>query len=193
VIKKIEIRSPDSFTHHQVEAALIVWEWINVWTTSPSEPASNPEWVELREAFGSMELRAQSVVLGTWCLEIYDLCTAKDELFFDAAAYDWEVIPMILSHARNEAGQIVIYKEGLPDPKDIAPKVMEEYLYGQWLGECKQEAERQWAYADLPMDHEVLTKAAYKHGDKPADYIKWLGEKHDLTPKEPMWMHEVAA
>ena len=106
------------FNYLEVEAALCVWECINEWTLLLGD-TGKPDWIELREGVGSVELRHQSIAIGQWCLKVYDLCTKDDPDFFDAASYDWEVIPMILGHAMPKENMVE-----LPDVETTAAMVM---------------------------------------------------------------------
>ena len=62
----------------------------------------------------------------------------------------------------------------------------------QFIKDCKEEAERQWAYPDLVTDDCVTRtnyagsrmQQAFEMGEKPADFVKWLGEKYDLSPAD---------
>lgn len=170
------------FDYLEVEAALCVWEWINDVTLGLGGHNTSPEWIKLREEIGSGELRHQSIALGQWCLAVYDICVKHDPEFFDGIAYDWEVIPMIMAHARDDDGTPVIHPEGgrLQPPQHVAMFVAREHLFDEFERSCIHEAHRQWAYGDLPLDHEERTESAFVSGDEPAAFIKWLGEKYDL-------------
>jgi hypothetical protein len=51
-------------------------------------------------------------------------------------------------------------------------------------------SQEQWAYEDLVTDdcpsrtvyHGGRMQQAFEIGEKPAEFVKWLGEKYDLTP-----------
>ena len=173
------INAQEPFTFLEMEAALCVWECLNDWTLL-DDKSSRPDWIELREDLGSCELRNQSVVLGRWCLAVHALCTADDRDFFDGIAFDWEVIPEILSHARNADGP-VIYAEGLPAPETIAPLVTTWRRKNEWLRKARDEAARIWAYADIITDHEDAAESAFELGEDPKAFAKAIGEKYDLT------------
>jgi hypothetical protein len=49
---------------------------------------------------------------------------------------------------------------------------------------CRIEANKQWCYAGLVDDHEDRVNQAWGMSEDPADFIRWLGEKFDLTPAE---------
>ncbi|WP_306049231.1 hypothetical protein [Oceaniradius stylonematis] len=172
-----------SFTYLEVEAALCVWEWINdVTINDPNREIE--DWIELRDAVGSMELRHQSIELGQWCLAVFDLCTAADPKFLDGCySYDWDIIPAIMAYARNEDGP-VIYAQALPEAAAIAPKVMRDLAFRRWLGDARQAAQKLWAYADLIDDHSEKAEVAFDRGEDPQAFADWLGEKYDLAPAD---------
>ncbi len=171
----------DTYSHLELEAALCVWECLNDWTIL-DEKRLRPDWNELREGVGSVELRHQSIALGKWCLSVYDIVTATNRDFFDGYAYDWEVIPLILDFARDAEGFPVIYSHAFPDASITAQHVIREHCFEVWRGDCRSEAARQWGYADLTSDYADRLEAAFVAGENPADFIRWLGEKYDLTP-----------
>jgi hypothetical protein len=179
-VKKV-MAKPESFTRLEVEAALCVWEWICEVTVCAEEGKDLKNWTELREGVGSAELRYQSVTLGQWCLKIYDICKARDEDIFDGMAYDWEVIPEIMMHAVDGDGAAIIYAEGLADPKVVADKVFRWAKLHDFTISCRMEARKQWAYEELISDHPERVEQSFDMGEKPADFVKWLGEKYDLT------------
>lgn len=50
-----------------------------------------------------------------------------------------------------------------------------------YLDECRSEGKRQWCYAEFVDDHLERAEQAYNLGETAAEFIKWLGEKYDLT------------
>jgi hypothetical protein len=147
-------------------------------------PSLSPEWSELRQGVGSVEMRHQSIVLGKWCLKIYDICTKHDRDFFDALSYDWEVIPMMLNHARNDDGP-VIYEEGLPPPEQIATLVAREVLWDEFLRQCRDAAQKIWKYGDLVQDDREDIERAFADGEEPYPFIKRYGEELALIDFGP--------
>ena len=171
------------FNYLEVEAALIVWEWINDVTQLSMN--ADPGWAKIREDHGSAELRHQSIHLGQWCLRIYQICTAHDHDFFDMVSYDWEVIPMIMMFAMTNDHALphpAIYDYELPDPFVTAHFVAYTYLYVLYLNSCRRAADKLWGYADLVKDHEDRVPPAFANDEDPEDFVRWLGEKYDLTP-----------
>jgi len=121
--------SDKKFSYLEVEAALCVWECLLEWTSlaggdvhgaaiNDDEDSVHTAWIAERERVGSVALRHQSMALGEWCLEVYDLCTKRDKNIFDGYAYDWEVIPAMLSH---------VAPDDMPDPANIARLVFDEF------------------------------------------------------------------
>lgn len=201
-----------TYTAVQVEAALCVWETLNEWTLGNEEEveamrvnlddehchnAIRLEWIDMRDATGSGEMRSQSIVLGLWCLEIYDLLTKDDPDFFDWWSYDWEVIPAMLKHAVCKDGKASMYRGDyiytggeLISAHSAAQLVAQEFIWRKFEEACKSEAKKQWAYEDLVTDDwktrtdytDSRMLAAFEEGQEPAAFVKWLGEKYDLTP-----------
>lgn len=81
----------DSYTSLEIEAALCVWEHLNDITVCADKP--DPAWMAYREGVGSVELRQESIAIGRWALEVYDLLPAW---YRECGAYDWEIIPAIV-------------------------------------------------------------------------------------------------
>lgn len=173
--------SGETYTALELEAALCVWECINDWTLI--DGTKRDDWVALREALGTGELRYQSSVLGKWCLAVYDRCKAQDENVFDGLAYDWEVIPSILALCRKDQGP-VIYADAFPEVEPVAVLVLAKFQSEQWRAACKQQAVKQWGYADLIDDLGDLVQAAQQAGADAAEFIKEEGERLDLIPAE---------
>jgi hypothetical protein len=169
------------FSYLEVEAALCVWECINDWTLGVGGATTRNDWEALRKNTGSAELRHWSIELGQWALQVYDICTKHDRDFFDGIAYDWEVIPMILDFVNVDGAQTTSGVE-LPAPHNVASMVARRHLSDEFIRECKMEASRQWAYADLVTDHEERTEQAFTMGERPSTFVQWLGEKFDLSP-----------
>jgi hypothetical protein len=197
------------FDHLEMEAALCVWECLNEWTLGTedeveamrincdehSHTAIRLEWIKMREQTGSGEMRSQSILLGKWCLEIYDLLTKSDPDFFSYWSYDWEVIPALLTHAVCKDGKASMYRGDyvyiggeLIDPHSAAQLVAQNFIYLRFENDCKSEARKQWAYEDLVTDDDgERMRQAFEIGEEPAAFVKWLGEKCDLTPVGGPW------
>lgn len=197
-----------TYTALQVEAALCVWEQLNEWTLGNDEDKAklaeaakdNPhslaairlEWIEMREGTGSAEMRSQSIVLGQWCLEIYDILTANDRDFFDWYSYDWEVIPAMLMHAVCKDGSASMYRGDyiytggcLIDPHSAAQLVAQEFCWRKFKDDCESEADKQWKYRDLISDHPDCVRNAFEVGEEPAAFVKQLGEELELIDFGP--------
>jgi hypothetical protein len=173
-------RKKKQYTHLEMEAALCVWECLIDWTINEDDTLIRKDWSDLREAVGSVEMRHQSIVLGKWCLEIYDILTKHDKDFFDSMAYDWEVIPKMLGYACDAEGKPVIYEEGLPSPHRVAQMVAQDVIFLHFVWDCERQAEKQWCYRDLISDHDDKVEIAFAAGDEPAAFVKALGEDYDL-------------
>jgi len=169
------------FSYLEVEAALCVWEWINDKTLGVGGATTRADWEALRKNTGSAELRHWSIELGQWALSVYDICTKHDRDFFDGISYDWEVIPMILDYVPVDGAQTIGGIE-LPAPHAVASLVARRHLFNEFQNDCRMQASRQWCYSDLVTDHEERTAQAFELGEEPKAFVKWLGEKFDLTP-----------
>lgn len=56
----------------------------------------------------------------------------------------------------------------------------------QFIKDCREEAEKQWCYADLISDHADAVQIAFEAKEKPAEFVKALGEELDLHDFGPM-------
>lgn len=89
-----------SFTYHEVEAALCVWEWINTVTDPRHKPSAHEAGVAAwRENVGTVEARHASYTLARRCLRIFEAGKAiNGEEAWGGWAFDWEVIPAIMRY-----------------------------------------------------------------------------------------------
>ena len=55
----------------------------------------------------------------------------------------------------------------------------------QFIADCRDEAEKQWSYADLIDDHFEQVESAFEAREMPAAFIKALGEELDLISFGP--------
>lgn len=56
----------------------------------------------------------------------------------------------------------------------------------QFIKDCRDEAEKQWCYADLIGDHPEEVQRAFEAKEKPAEFVKALGEVLDLIDFGPL-------
>ncbi|TYO65472.1 hypothetical protein FXV83_16180 [Bradyrhizobium hipponense] len=56
----------------------------------------------------------------------------------------------------------------------------------QFIKDCRDEAEEQWCYADLISDHPDEVQRAFEAKEKPAEFVKALGEELELLDFGPM-------
>lgn len=92
-----------TYTHLEVEAALCMWEHLDQLTDLAKDHPS-PTQVrriadELRQTYGTVELRHACIHAAGPFLRLYDCCVAVDADIFDGFAYDWEVVPAFLDAA----------------------------------------------------------------------------------------------
>lgn len=98
-----ELRDPDGtvttikhmpmYTVLDVEAAQCVWEYLQA-ASDRDDPHCIPAIADVRDRIGSAELRNASIYIGQYCLQVYPLIP---EDLRDGHAYDWEIIPAIVS------------------------------------------------------------------------------------------------
>ncbi|MBO6755722.1 MAG: hypothetical protein JJ902_05315 [Roseibium sp.] len=180
---------PETYTYLEMEAALCVWEWINDVTLLNSH-IKRDNWVEIRNAVGSAELRHQSIELGRWCLRVFDICTKDDRDIFSAHSYDWDIIPEIMNHAVDENGEAIIHAEALPDPAIIAPLVVKS-LTTLSFDEWKKELDRQMKHRlfitleDAGVSEMVIEGhyGDYIQGEQIGQLIDRFRDKHDLDDR----------
>lgn len=55
-----------------------------------------------------------------------------------------------------------------------------------FIQDCRDEAEKQWFYADLISDHPEEVERAFEAKEKPAEFVKALGEELDLHDFRPV-------
>ncbi|RWM32587.1 MAG: hypothetical protein EOR77_21390 [Mesorhizobium sp.] len=89
--QNMSVDVPLIYSHVEVEAALCVWEHLCEITVCTDKP--DPAWNEYRESIGSVELRHESIEIGKWVLQVYDLLP---EWYRASGAYDWEIVPAIV-------------------------------------------------------------------------------------------------
>jgi hypothetical protein len=201
-------KADPTYTAVQVEAALCVWEQLNEWTLGTEEECKNLEaaakedpnghaafrlaWIKMREDCGSAEMRSQSIVLGLWCLEMYDFLTKDDPDFFDWWSYDWEVIPEMLKHAVCKDGNVSMYRGdyiysggGLVDPISVAGLVAREFCWRKYEEDCVREAKEQWKFGDLVHENPEDFIRGFESGDDPKALVKQIGEDLDLIDFGP--------
>lgn len=169
------------FSYLEMEAAMCVWECLNDWTLDDN--SKDDEWIALRESVGSVELRHQCIELAQWCLQVYDICTSDNPDRFEGFAYDWEVIPSILRHARDKDGP-AIYAHALPEPGVVAVMINHEFAMQGWLISARIHARELYAYEPLVAEHIHSAEIAFKEGEDPEKWVRFIGQKYDLTPAE---------
>lgn len=190
----------ESFSGTQVEGALCVYEWM---MEMREDNRLIGEWWD---GLGSPGMRMVSIQAGDICDRAFN---HMDSMGYDfVAAYDFEFVPAICSMIDWDAlCKDNQYDSGRYDPdinamvitmiaadrarccdpqrrsfqkKDKATPTPE-----QFVAECRIEADKQWCYSDLVSDHPEHVEQAMKADEDPAEFIEWLGQKYDLTPRAP--------
>ncbi|WP_166296874.1 hypothetical protein [Bradyrhizobium sp. 2S1] len=96
----------------------------------------------------------------------------------------------MLKHAVCNDGKASMYRGDyvymggeLIDPHSAAQLVAQEFAWLRFEDDCKGEARKQWAYEGLVNDDGgERMRQSFELGETPAEFVKWLGEKYDLTP-----------
>ena len=194
---QLKFRENELFTALQMEAALCAWEWM-------CENRDGALLKEFFEGLGSSAMRHCSMQAGDIALQVHDHMTAQGYEFADA--YDWEFVPSVLLKLdwekltddnqyggepyRPDIHAIFLAMYAADKSREIDPIRRSFQKTGLQLSEhismCRLEAEKQWGYDDLVSDHPEKVRQAWLDKTDPAEFIKWLGEKYDLTPKSEM-------
>ncbi|WP_454287209.1 hypothetical protein [Rhizobium arsenicireducens] len=174
-IEEHEIDVPFPDFGPDIEAALCCWEWL-------LSPDRDQMWESVADGVGFPGMRMVSVHAGQIVLSVHDLMEARGLEF--TYAYDFDFVPAVLEQLdwptlveNNQYGD----RTYRPDPApmlDHMLKTMPDRFSDQWLDDAKREAKKQWAYEDLVSDHEDKIDRT----ETPAEWVKRIGEKYDLTP-----------
>lgn len=187
----------NSFSFSQVEGALCAWEWM-------LDNQSHPKLDEWHDALGSQGMRMLAMQAGDICDRVYKHMESLGFEFSDV--YDFEFVPAVCSKLHWDAlAKDNQYNDGRYDPDvneillamiaadkaaNTDPSRRSFHTASLTLDQfsflCRAEAEKQWGYADLVADHADRVRSAWVEDQEPAEFIKWLGEKYDLTPKQEM-------
>lgn len=163
------------------QTAQIVWEaMLEAMAKRNYSKPDQPQWLidfmTRKEDDGAYEMRDLATELA---VQIEDQWIVLPEEMHDSGlAFDWELVPSLLEvipwtgDAELPAGAVEACMKTLMADMDRSA----------WEQECKTESRKLWCYADLIDDHPERTDEAYKAGQKPADYVLWLGQKYGLTP-----------
>jgi hypothetical protein len=165
---KIERRQ--TFDYNAVMTCMMVWEWIDQNDTLVEE---------VRDDIGSYGMRDCAIRAGEIVDAVYALMESK-QLYHDHS-FDWEFVPAICEHldwpalAQETQWQGERYE---PDLEALLANVKD--VGDLWIDTAKAAAKKQWAYPELVDDHADSIDRA----EPPADWVKRIGEKYDLTPAE---------
>lgn len=118
--------------------------------------------------------------------------------------WDFEFVPQFLLYcvkfnpkseylkpvATGHEALIKAYREARAKAAEFKGGPASSHQRDIYIRECKAEARKQWAYEDLVTDDcpsrtnyaGGRMQQAFEMGEKPAEFVKWLGEKYDLTP-----------
>ena len=154
-----------------------------------------PEWCD---NFGSATIRDQSWQIAPKIEECWRGMTEDER--DGAITWDWEFVPEFLlycvdfdpndedlSFVSDDTEELIKkWREGratcVAFKSELPPSTHERDVFFQ---ECREEAEKQWKYADLISDHPDLVQRAFEAKEKPAEFVKALGEDLELIDFGP--------
>ncbi|SPL65386.1 hypothetical protein [Ochrobactrum soli] len=187
-----KFRDQQSFNHLQMEAALCAWEWM-------LENNTHEIFNGMFDSHGYGAMRHCAMQAGDIANLVYKHMEVRGYEFVDA--YDWEFVPGVLlrldweklfmdNQYNEEPYQPDIHAifcamvsadlAAHTDPQRRSFQKKEDTAI--WITKARAEAEKQWGYSDLVSDHPEKVTAAMERDEDPAEFIKWLGEKYNLTP-----------
>lgn len=89
-----------AFTRLEVEAALCMWEHLDLLSGLGARPSNLRTLAEgWRDVAGSVALRHACIDAAPALLRLYDACVAVQPDVFDGFAYDWDVVPAFVEAA----------------------------------------------------------------------------------------------
>lgn len=175
---------PGVLSERLVETAMCIWEWVCDVTLDDS-PQCQKDWVELRENIGAMEMRWQCMDLARWLDQVYDIVHVIDDGFFGNMSFDWEVVPAIMSFARNEEGP-AIYSEHLPSPQGVAKLLVTKCLRDRWVKDAKLVAAYEHGYAEMLEEGAHFFEEEMLAGTMPREAVRRYAEAYDLITRDPI-------
>lgn len=171
---KLDIRNTPGLSV-LLEAALCAWEHI-------LDNHKTALWKEWLEKIGYSAMRHCSMQAGEIALAVFELMESKGFEHHDA--YDWEFVPDVL-HLLDWDKLVEHNQYGgpayEPDLETILATMMAnrpDSFVDTWIEEARREAKKQWCYEDLVSDHDDKIDRT----ETPAEWVKRIGEKYDLTP-----------
>lgn len=178
-----------SYTRIEVEAALCAWE--HMIERRDAEPYASHF-----EGLGSAGMRSCAIQAGRIAEAVY--LQMQSDGYELAVSFDFDMVPAVLDQLDWKALTDDNQFNGAPYRPDIEAlfdalcEANPDDFYradpkADWMATAKAECIRQWQYKDLLDDHAERTEAAYQSGEKPAEFVKALGEKYDLIPASD-WM-----
>lgn len=187
-----KFRDRESFTALQIEGALCAWEFMIDEMNLPDGKVSViPDFKSICDNLGMASLRCISMQAGAISCDVYAHMESQGYEF--TMPYDWEFVPAVVR--RLDWQKLIDDNQfaGAPYVADVATILAEMIaatpgdfhkrdLQGEWINAARREAERQWCYAGLIEDHSDKCEAAFASGEKPADFVRLLGEDYGLTP-----------
>jgi hypothetical protein len=166
-----------------------------VGTTLPDDhpyKVAEQEMVEYCETFGAGGMRRSAWDMAALIESVWSIMPETDR--DGMICWDFEFVPEFMLYCLNfgdgEAVEPVV--EGAEKLRDLyqtararckafkstkSPSTRER---DQFIKDCREEAEEQWCYADLISDHADAVQIAFEKKEKPAEFVKALGEELEL-------------
>lgn len=177
-----------AFSVLEMEGALCAWEHL-------TDNRDNPKYGDLFDKLGTAAMRHCAMQAGMIASHVYEEMKAASYGFDEP--YDWEFVPAVCERldwqALTEYNQFN-GKLYMPDLEAILADMMAKMdgfhptgAKAAWRNRAEDECDEQWGYRELLDDHPELTKKAMDAGEDPEDFVRWLGEKYDLTPVDNAW------
>lgn len=165
--EELEVELSNLWSTLEMEAALCVWEWLCDITVNTDEP--HPAWQEYREGIGSAELRHESMLIGKFVLQVYNL---TPDWWRETGSYDWELVPAIVSTLTP--GQTS------RDPQEALQELFQEPRAKQeYLRSFNWHLKLHYGIESGFTDEEFFTRW-YDPQVAPEQQVKAFAEKYDL-------------
>ncbi|TPL66570.1 hypothetical protein [Mesorhizobium sp. B2-4-1] len=171
--QNMSVEISEAYSHLEMEAALCVWEWLNEITVVPKRGKADKAWLEYREGVGSAELRHESITIGKFVLQVYELLP---EWYRSSGAYDWEIVPAIVSTLKP--------RETSRDPIMAKREILsDKSAKEEFFRSCDWLMKRSYGITveDSGQEKEEFLTTWYSFDDDPETVVDRYAEKYDLT------------
>lgn len=187
-----KFRDRETFSLVEAEGALCAWEWM-------LENRDGDLMKGYFEGIGAGGMRMVSMQAGAICQQVHERIEARGYEYSEC--FDWEFVPAVLQRLDWKALTEDYQFNGEPYAPDI-----DDFLTvmitadmaestdpdkraftkidkrAAWYDLARQAGVKHWGYGDLVNDHPERAKDAFLADQDPVEFIKYLGDKYDLTP-----------